>query len=481
MIEKLLERYCSQHDAAIKTITPIKNSGSDREYYRATLSKNDALKDNCATSAQDETVIAVFSPKEIEMRAFLYLSEMFAKAGANVPKVLLTDENNSYLLEDLGDVSLFKMIMENATGAVELCCKSLKKLACLQFVAAKDIDYSKPFICQPFDATTIMWDLNYFKYCFLKSYKTDFDEAALQRDFDELTKKTAAIDKISFMYRDFQSRNVMVRDDEPWFIDYQSGRRGPCVYDLVSFVYQAKAEFPYEDKKKMIETYYEEMSKYLAYPREEFDKDVLIVRLVRNLQTLGAYGFRGLVEKRPHFLQSISLGINNLAEVIPLVSDELELPELSRIAKIMLDKDKQQTKENVVDNDKLVVEINSFSFLYGSVPTNMDHGGGFVFDCRALPNPYWIAELRSFTGHDKPVIDFLKGKAEIGDFMHNIESLVCQSVDKYIERNFKFLMVSFGCSGGRHRSVYCADSLAEYLQNKYDDKIKVVVRHLQTK
>lgn len=465
-LKKLIDNYCNNWSA--KQIT---GSGSNRVYYRITFPKG--------------SCIAVYSSNSKETKAFLNFTQTFDEAGANVPKIIAADEtDNIYLLEDLGNIALFDLITTKKNNTLndyltELCRKSLKCLANIQFEASKNINYSLAFPTPTFDKMSIMWDLNYFKYNFLKVINVDFDELALEKDFNFIADKALAANTNSFMYRDFQSRNIIIRNNEPWFIDYQGGRKGPCTYDLVSFIYQAKAGFIDDDRSVLKNDYYNFISQYIDYDKKHFDNDVLIMRLLRILQTLGAYGFRGLIERKPHFYESISISLENTYSLLQeLDVDSFKLPELRNVFSSIKAKKNLGNNNNNIVPDKLNLIVTSFSYLYNSVPSDHSHGGGFVFDCRALPNPYWIPELRQFCGKDLPIINFLENEKEVYDFLDYAVNITEISVKKYIQRNFNMLQVSFGCSGGKHRSVYCAEKFAEYYQKKYKN-INVIINHLR--
>ncbi|MDR2083825.1 MAG: phosphotransferase [Bacteroidales bacterium] len=458
----------------------ISNSGSNREYYRISYSK-------------DKTLIAVYSPNSNETKAFLHFTKVLENAEVNVPQIIYANKNdNIYLLKDLGEISLFDIISTKTTKyltkhMLDLCKKALSQLVYIQFEAANKIDYDKAYPTSRMDMQSIMWDLNYFKYNFLKLTGIDFDERALENDFLNFTGIIMQIKPQTFVYRDFQSRNIIVNNDELGFIDYQGGRKGPNVYDLASFIYQAKAKFSDQDRANLISHYFNEVKKYISnYNRKTFKRDLKFVRLLRAMQTLGAYGYRGIVENKPHFVQSLDLGIENFIQALDDCRNELLIfPEMNKIVDEI--KNKYRTKNTETDTDNvnvvretpLLLEIYSFSYLKDDIPTHEKHGGGFVFDCRCLPNPFWKEDLKHLSGLDKNVKYYLNSKQEVNEFVNNVKNIINQAVSDYYDRGHESLMISFGCTGGKHRSVYCAERIAEIY--KKSDKVKVVVKHLQRK
>ena len=464
----ILNEFCGEW-----TSEAINNSGSNRDYYRIKYGGG-------------KTLIAVHSPNSNETRAFLHFTKVLSNGGANVPKILLEHENiNIYLLEDLGNTSLLDIILKrtlkkNQAENIELYKSALNQLAHIQYEAANEIDYSVAYPTSKMSAQSIMWDLNYFKYNFLKLTGIDFDERLLEYDFTSIVGIIQNIRHQKFVYRDFQSRNIMFHDEKLWFIDYQGGREGPCVYDLVSFVYQAKAGFSDLLKEELIAHYYGKIIQYTNYRREEFYRDVKFVRLLRAMQTLGAYGYRGLIEKKPHFVESMNLGIQNFIEALNECEEKtMNLPELNKIAIALTDRQKMiKVKEKLREEPPLNLFINSFSYAKNGIPKDK-HGGGFVFDCRCLPNPFWDENLKHFSGLDAEVKEFFKSKQEVDEYLSNVAKIIEQAVNEYYQNGYESLMVSFGCTGGQHRSVYCADRIAEMYKNS--KKIKPVVKHLQRK
>lgn len=450
-IERL---YTLTVGCAPESVKPLTPAGSNRRYYRLT---------------GPETLVGVEGTSRAENEAFIYLSRHFGKFGLPVPEIRgVSDDRMTYLQTDLGDTQLI-----NRLDDTELLEKTVRALARLHYVGSRDLDYSICFPVAEFDNRSVLWDLNYFKYSFLNPKGKAYDEVALQRDFERLAGDVGAITerKGTFMYRDFQSRNVMVKDGEPYFIDFQGGRRGPAAYDLASFLYQAKAGFSLELRNRLTEVYLLEASGYEDISREEFNAELRLMTLVRSLQTLGAYGLRGLFERKPHFLQSIPGALNNLKSLVGTGGYD-RYPYLMEVIGRLCE------TEEVVDPafDGLTVRVNSFSFKKGIPDDPGGNGGGFVFDCRAMDNPGRYQEYRSLTGRDTPVIDFLEKKGEITDFLSACYSLADAAIDNYLSRGFSSLIISFGCTGGQHRSVYSADHMARHIKERTPE-VRVILTH----
>jgi hypothetical protein len=347
----------------------------------------------------------------------------------------------------------------------------MAKLPSLQFLGADGLDFS---ICYPqpeFDERMISFDLNYFKYCFLKATGIEFSEIKLEDDFRRMSDILMRSTSATFLYRDFQSRNVMFHNNEPYFIDFQGGRKGPIYYDVASFVWQAKANYSEELREELLKTYLDALRQYMPVDEAYFRQQLRHFVLFRTLQVLGAYGFRGYFEKKPHFLQSVPFAIDNLRRL--LNEPFKEYPYLS---KILTELTQMRQFSEMNPERKLQVKIYSFAYKKG-IPNDMTgNGGGYVFDCRAINNPGKYEHYKHFTGLDKEVIQFLEDDGEVFKFLDNAYQLVDAHVQRFIERKFTNLMVSFGCTGGQHRSVYCAEHLAEHLSKKFDIKIKVIHR-----
>src|SRR5580765_9292 len=413
--------------------------------------------------------------------AFLEFSRHFRKHGLPVPEIYGEDlDQGAYLEQDLGDTTLFEFLSKNRTAEViapkviEAYRKVAEILPRFQVVAGRDLDYSVCYPCPSFDRQSITWDLNYFKYYFLRLANIPFSESALEQDFRQLTDFLLTADCDYFLYRDFQSRNIMLLDGVPYFVDYQGGRKGALHYDIASLLYDAKADLPPELRQHLLDHYLEALNQHAKIGRETFLRHYYAYVYVRIMQALGAYGFRGFYERRAHFLQSVPYALKNLRWLLHHAELPIELPTLMSAFRSMLASEKLSAL--ATDADNLVVRIFSFSFHRGWPKDETGNGGGFVFDGRSLPNPGREERFKALTGRDAPVIDYLNQQESVHQFMAGVLSLVDASVSSYRQRGFKNLMVSFGCTGGQHRSVYLAEQLAKRLRGGRG--LQVVVRHL---
>ena len=470
VVNQLKELYKKWSGEEALMVMPLPESGSNRKYFRI--------------SGRDHKAVGTFNPDERENNAFLYLSGHLRKYDVYVPEIYQSDlANHIYLQEDLGDTSLFEYqnVLKNESGATDKLKELLKKVIYempkFQVRAASDLDFS---ICYPraaFDRQSIMWDLNYFKYYFIKLVKVPFYEQDLENDFIKLADFLLEADSQFFLYRDFQSRNIMLKDNKICFIDYQGGRRGALQYDLASFLFEAKTELSPSLREELLEYYLSVLPDYLPqFDRKSFIDHYYGYVLIRIMQALGAYGYRGYFERKPLFLQSIPPALKNLEWVINHIELPVKLPELYKVFRQLVTS--RQFDIPLNKEKGLTVLINSFSYKKGGIPPDFsENGGGFVFDCRALPNPGRYPEYKEYTGKDKPVIDFLEKEKEVKNFLENIYLLVDASVENYIDRRFNRLMISFGCTGGQHRSVFAAEKLKQHLMQKY--KIGIVLNHTE--
>lgn len=453
----------SHFGVAVESAIPLPFSGSNRRYFRISVNGN--------------TYIAVVGDDVEENKTFLYLTQHFAERGISVPGVVaVSGDMAAYILEDLGTRDLFSVITDSAVEPAEkarVLKIALEKLVEIQVDGAVGLDFSRCYPQASFDPTTVMWDLNYFKYCFLKPSGIPFNEALLEKDFEWFANMLAAGEEGYFLYRDFQSRNVMVSDSGKLvFIDYQGGRRGPLLYDVASFIYQAKAGLSDELRSELFEHYLEALSLKVTIDKAEYRERLKLFVLFRTLQVLGAYGFRGYFEHKPHFLQSIPYALQNLRKMLThnVVSGTYLAEVLTALASKLFG------YEQLSPFDGLTVEVWSFSYRRG-VPDDLSgNGGGFVFDCRAVYNPGRLPELGSLTGRDAEVIRFIESSPEMGNFLADTNSLVTASVSRYLERGFSNLMLSFGCTGGQHRSVYAAEAMARGIKAQYP-RVRVVLHH----
>ncbi|MCD4729897.1 MAG: phosphotransferase, partial [Bacteroidales bacterium] len=398
-----------------------------------------------------------------------------------VPEVYTSNlDEKIYIQQDLGDISLFDLVQKNSglklsSEIEQLYKQSINELIKFQVEAGKDLDFSYCFPRIEFDGQSMQWDLNYFKYYSLKFHNIQFHEEKLEKDFQTIIKYLSKAASNYFMYRDFQTRNILIYQNKPYFIDYQGGRKGPLQYDLASLLFQAKADLPYDFRKQMLEYYKDKLTGYVEVDNTEFTKQYYGFVLLRTLQVLGAYGFRGYYEKKPHFMESLSYAIKNVDWLLDNIKFKFDFPELKNSLQLLSENFKaNQIKKTI---KKLTVEINSFSYIYMGIPSDKsDHGGGFVFDCRSIPNPGRYMEYRDLSGLDKPVIDFLKKEAAVDKFNQLVFDIVSSAIDNYIDRNFDHLMINFGCTGGQHRSVFCAEKLYEKLSEKYN--VNIELKHL---
>lgn len=466
-LKQLCEEYLGSGVAV--RFESISGSGSNRKYYRVVTSGGESL-------------IGVVGTSRDENGAFCKMSEHFAACGLPVPWVCaLSDDEMCYLQDDLGGESLFDRLGEcRKTGEysdedVALLRRTIGLLADFQYRGGKGLDYS---VCYPqpeFDERMISFDLNYFKYCFLKTTGLDFSEVRLDDDFRVLTGDLMEGMSDTFMYRDFQARNVMVYGGEPYFIDFQGGRKGPVYYDVASFLWQAKAAYPDWLRDDLVGVYVESARRYADVDEVSFRERLRLFVLFRTLQVLGAYGFRGYFEGKKHFVESIPFALDNLRELI--AGGFERYPYLMEVLGEVVG-----LQRKTEERESLVVEVYSFSYKRGVPEDGSGNGGGYVFDCRGMDNPGRYDEYKSLTGRDKAVIDFLEGRREVFVFLDSVYSLVDRHVECWLRRGFGHLMVSFGCTGGQHRSVYCAENCAEHLRRKYDGvDVRVIHRELSLK
>jgi aminoglycoside/choline kinase family phosphotransferase len=414
--------------------------------------------------------------------AFLEFSRHFRKHGLPVPEIYGDDlEHGVYLEEDLGNTTLFEFLSKNRSGetiaspVVEAYRKVVEILPRFQVEAGRDLNYK---VCYPigrFDRQSIAWDLNYFKYYFLRLAGVPFNEHALEDDFGRLTDFLMTASREYFLYRDFQSRNIMLRDGQPFFVDYQGGRKGALQYDIASLLFDAKADLPPELRQELLDHYLDALAKYVRLDRGAFMKHYYAYVYVRILQALGAYGFRGFYERKAHFLQSVPYAMKNLRWLLHNVTLPIELPTLMAAFQGMLASEKLRGLD--AEGGNIALRIFSFSFHHSFPKDETGNGGGFVFDARSLPNPGREERFKPSTGKDAPVIEYLNQQESVHQFLDNVRALVDASVKSYRQRGFKHLMVSFGCTGGQHRSVFLAEQLAKHFRARKG--VEVAVRHLE--
>ena len=471
VLNKLFEKHFR---APAERIQPLQGElgGSGRQIIRL--------------SRGDHSAIGVLYGVREENAAFLSFSRHFRRHGLPVPEIYAEDlDRGAYVEEDLGDTTLFDFLTLNRSGdsiappVVEFYRKVVAELPRFQVEAGRDLDYS---VCYPrgsFDRQSINWDLNYFKYYFLRLAAIPFNEQALEDDFDRLTNLLLEAPGDYFLYRDFQSRNVMLRGAQPYFVDYQGGRKGALQYDIASLLFDAKADLPPELRQQLLDAYLAALGQHIKFDREAFLRYYYAFVYVRIMQALGAYGFRGFYERKAHFLQSVPYALKNIRWLLHNAKLPVELPTLMSAFQNMLASQKLQrlAPAALSQAQNLAVRIFSFSFHHELPKDDSGNGGGFIFDVRCLPNPGREERYKQLTGKDAPVIDYLNQQEGVHQYLANVISLVEASVASYQQRGFKNLMVSFGCTGGQHRSVFLAEHLAKRLRGQ--SGVEVAVRHLE--
>lgn len=500
-MEKLIALYRDWSGAEPATTEKLPGAGSNRSYYRF-------------RAADGSSVIGCIGTSRDENHAFVYLARHFTRRQLPVPQILaVSDDELRYLQTDLGSVSLFDAIRggREAGGRYtlaeqELLKRTIRELPNMQIRGARELDFSNCYPQPEFDIDSVLFDLNYFKYCFLKATEIDFHELKLEADFRLLAKNLTAEKQDAFLYRDFQARNVMLADHRPFFIDFQGGRKGPYYYDLASFLWQASARYPHKLRRELVYEYYNALKQYTEVPSSHhFVARLSLFVLFRILQVLGAYGFRGYFERKQHFIESIPPAIQNLRELLamntqlfpyPHLMDVLrrlcELPQFQQIEVVASRADGYKTTERnpykphpqdgpatfskYDAQGPLVVRVYSFSYGKGIPEDESGNGGGYVFDCRSTHNPGRYEPYKKLTGLDEPVIRFLEDDGEILTFLDSVYKLADAHVRRYIQRGFTSLMFCFGCTGGQHRSVYSAQHLAEHIHRKFGIEVRVVHR-----
>jgi aminoglycoside/choline kinase family phosphotransferase len=450
-------------------------------------------------SAGNQSAIGILYDVREENVAFLEFSRHFRRHGLPVPQIYADDLSHSaYLEEDLGNTTLFEFLVKNRAGddiapaVIEAYRKVVATLPRFQIEAGKDLNYKVCYPRSSFDRQSISWDLNYFKYYFLRLAGIPFNEQALENDFSRLTKFLLTAPRDYFLYRDYQSRNVMLRDGQPTFLDYQGGRKGALHYDVASLLYDAKADLPPALRQNLLDHYIETLQGFIEITRDAFMQHYYAFVYVRILQALGAYGFRGFYERKSHFLQSVPYAVKNLRWLLEHATLPIALPALTAAFKNIVMSEKLLAMAAVPKNqnissienapaaqtEKLEVRVSSFSFHRGGPPKDESgNGGGFVFDARSLPNPGREERFKALTGKDAPVIEYLNQQESVHQYLANAKALVDLSVANYQSRGFKNLSVSFGCTGGQHRSVFLAEQLAKHLRGNAG--VEVVLHHIE--
>ena len=469
-IAYIKSKYLAWHTGEVEEIT---GSGSTRVYLR--------LHDG-----EGHSIIFVYGNCIEENRAFVEMARHFEGKGLPVPHIIgkLSDDGHAYMQEDLGSVALYDAIAEGRKRGGEyseeeerLLHRTIAELPRMQFLGGEGLKGEWCYPKAEFDHEGIMFDLNYFKYCFLKAAVDDVDEIRLQREFERLADALLCPDQVQvFLYRDFQARNVMLtKDGEPRFIDFQGGRKGPVYYDIASFLWQAASKYPQALRERLIDTYLEHARPFMGETdRKEFDARLRLFVLFRMMQVLGAYGFRGYFERKAHFLTSIPPAIESVRTILEAENSVINaFPYLREVLGRVCAQPRFKSREK---GKELVVRVFSFSYKRGIPEDLSGNGGGYVFDCRSTHNPGRYEPYKKLTGLDKPVIDFLENDGEILTFLESVYRLADAHVERYIERGFTDLMFSFGCTGGQHRSVYSAEHLAHHLHEKYGVKVELTHR-----
>ena len=468
--DKIKELFASFSKDKITSINKLPQAGSERHYFRI--------------HTADKNYIATYGANIKENESFIYFSAQFKKKDLATPQILcINTEKDIYIQDDFGDVSLLNELEQH--GYVEsvynLYKESLHQLALLQVKGHEGLDYKKCLTNSSFGKEAIMADLLYFKYYFLDALRKPYDKQKLIKDFEALSNYLSHTEYKFFMFRDFQSRNIMIKkDNSVGFIDYQGGMKGAPQYDVASLLSQAKANLPEEWKQHLLEDYINSFEKIVE---ETVDRDVFRSQyngyvLIRLLQVLGAYGFRGLFERKAHFLTSIPLALQNLKSFINHQSIGIAVPEFKKVLELCISDEvvKEFTPIQATEETPLVVTINSFSYIKTGYPKDeTKNGGGFVFDMRGILNPGRFDDYKHLSGLDKPVKDFLEQETKMPDFLNSVYSIIDIAVEDYIKRGFESLMINFGCTGGQHRSVYAAEAIARHLRNKF--KVKIILNH----
>lgn len=460
---QLAKLIANQADINEPVIKPIAASGSNRQYYRI-------------VSSDGKSFIGTFNPDIRENKAFFYLSNHFAELNIPVPALFaISPDNQAYIQEDLGDISLYSLVKSEGFSdrVVNLYKKSLSKLVQMQVDGASGLKFDQCYPRESMDFQSFIWDLNYFKYYFLKPAGVPFDEQLLEVDFADFSNKLNSFPNRHFLFRDFQTRNIQVKNDEVYFIDYQGGRKGSPLYDAASIIYQSSTSIPEELKQELKQHYFSELKTKSSYTDHSLQIEFDYYLLIRLMQVLGAYGFRGLIEGKSYFRQSIPGALKNLKDHLNQFSALQFYPELYQVLNSCTEI--KELNQEYLDTEELTIQIQSFSYRKTVPADPSGNGGGFVFDCRALPNPGREPAFRQLSGLDEPIIHYLQNNSEVEKFLQNALALVHQSIDSYLSRGFKHLVVNFGCTGGQHRSVYCAEKLARLLEGK--EGIHVLLKH----
>jgi len=469
ILEQLFEDHFKQK---VTSITSLAVSGSDRRYYRI--------------KGTTKSAIGAYNTQVAENNTFFYITDLFKKHKILVPEIyVINKDRKAYLQQDLGDTSLFSLVMEEGftDNVRKYYNQAIAQLAKAQWIAGREADYKQCHAAKQFDEKAIMADLLYFKYYFADLHGLSYDRSSLMDEMGSLSKELGRIQPQTLMYRDFQSRNIMVHEGQVYFIDYQGFMQGPPQYDIASLLWQARAQVPQPWKEELINAYFTALNE-LHVPRMDeihFRKGYVQFVLIRLLQVLGAYGFRGLLQHKPHFINSIAPALKNLQLFLSDHPQTPSYPELRTLLEKLTHADIQQRYAVAAPNTSktLHIEIFSFSYKNGIPKFGGSHGGGFVFDCRGILNPGRYDAYKHHTGNDELVKLFLEKETRMPDFLNHVYGMVSINIEDYLARGFEQLGISFGCTGGQHRSVYAANQLAAYLKSRYH--LEVTVTHLNEK
>lgn len=449
----------------VDNIIKLKQSGSYRNYYRIFFDQS--------------TILGVYNPDKQENIAFVCFANHFKNLGLNVPKILANfEQENIYFIEDLGDTTLYDYLQQctNENQKIEIYKKVIDKLIDFQIKAIDNLDLSKAYPKAEFDKQSILWDLNYFKYMVLKIAKVPFDEQKLEYEFEILSSSLINVDSNYFLYRDFQSSNIMFFNNEIYFIDFQGGRKGSFYYDLASLLFDSKAKLCHQTRQLLLEYYFKQFSNIKPIDYKTYEKNFYNFVLIRILQASAAYCFRGLVEKKLSFIATIPYSIENIKFLLENKHISEQLPQLRQSLEFYANY--SQVAQMFSNQRKVKVRINSFSFIKSGYPADeMNNEGGFVFDCRLLPNPGALEQYKRFCGLDAEIQTYLSGFEEVETFIVKCTEIVLNAIESYENKQYEHLQVNFGCTGGKHRSVYCAQKTYEILKNIF--KIDVEIKHIE--
>ncbi|MCB0508905.1 MAG: phosphotransferase [Bacteroidetes bacterium] len=467
MHEQILRQLFEQYfNSACDTIILLPQAGSDRIYFRL--------------SNQQHAAVGTFGKDINENKTFIHHTQHFQQKQIAVPQIYaVSDDSQYYIQQDLGETSLYSIIRKEgiSENAVQYLKEVLQQLAHLQIKGAENFDFSQCYPIQEFNRSSMFWDLNSFKYYFARVARVHFSEVELNKDFHTLSDYLLEEKNTYFMFRDCQSRNIMIYENRPYFIDYQGGRKGALQYDVASLLWQAGARISPAQRASLLNDYVEIISNIISIDKQAFIERYYGFVLIRMLQVLGAYGFRGLIEKRSHFMESIVPALENVRWFLENIQLKIELPELTNVLQQLLDSDMFTVEQFDGSTKPLMVEVNSFSYKRGIPKDTTSNGGGFVFDCRGLHNPGRYEPYKMLTGKDQAVIEFLETQSKVKEFLENIYRVIDINIQNYLSRDFEHLQINFGCTGGQHRSVYCAEQTAKYIKEKY--KVNVQIKHIE--